>query len=648
MSGQCGVILGGNGARDIVEAKFSLAQNYAANSYSVALSAMNAISALSIPDIDVNSTIDSPLVGLTPFTKPIVPADPALEFVDQGNPPVEPALLQPDLTWSFSSKPTFTATTPTVTIPDKPDPFNRAEPGDPPALTDVTLPTEPAIVIPAVPTLRELALPTLATIDLGSLRTDYTNIWNARPQAASFSLGSTYPTDVTTWYGDTNTRSNTYLATNPANGQTATRILALLTGGTGLTAAVEAQLRDRAYAAEDRAALKGEQEVYDDFAARGFSLPQGILLNRLDAIREQNRDRRAALSREIFVKAAEWEIENLRFGVQQGLALEGLFRQHFLALHDRGEAVAWKIFETGKAIFDAKARLQELELARFRDAMATFEARLKVELSELEVYRAKIEAEKLKGELNQQDLEAYKAALQGVLARVEVYKGQIQAVNAIIQQDQSRVEAYRAQVQAFTSLVEAKDSEWNAFDSAVKAELGRVSIFESLTRAFSEQMKGYETDVRAKQLQEQFKVDWDRLLIERFQAMIQQFTAQLNSEVERVRAGVSIYNGRAQIYSAELGAEGARVAADTRAYELDMRRGELEAELRLKAAQINIEELQKATALLSDNLRSIAQTASQVSAAALAGVSASASLGSTSGMSESIECTTSYQIRSSA
>lgn len=44
---------------------------------------------------------------------------------------------------------------------------------------------------------------------------------------------------------------------------------------------------------------------------------------------------------------------------------------------------------------------------------------------------------------------------------------------------------------------------------------------------------------------------------------------------------------------------------------------ELEAELRLKDAQDNIEELQKATALLNDSLRSIAQTAAQLSAAAM-------------------------------
>ena len=88
-------------------------------------------------------------------------------------------------------------------------------------------------------------------------------------------------------------------------------------GGTGINPAVENQIwqrgRDRLIAEGERA----DSQTLLQFAQRGFSLPSGAMTKLLQANRFQQLQRLQEQSRDVAIRQAELEIENLRFAVDK-------------------------------------------------------------------------------------------------------------------------------------------------------------------------------------------------------------------------------------------------------------------------------------------------------------------------------------------
>lgn len=92
-------------------------------------------------------------------------------------------------------------------------------------------------------------------------------------------------------------------------------------GGTGIPAAVEDQIWERSRAREQLDKDRQADEVVHLFAERGFSLPQGALFGALQDIDFQHSMKVSTHSRDVAIKQAEIEIENIRFAIQQGINL---------------------------------------------------------------------------------------------------------------------------------------------------------------------------------------------------------------------------------------------------------------------------------------------------------------------------------------
>jgi hypothetical protein len=95
----------------------------------------------------------------------------------------------------------------------------------------------------------------------------------------------------------------------------------LAEGGTGMNPQVEDMIwqRDRARVLKD--AARQEEEVINSYAARGFPLPPGAMAAALDRVRADSYDKIAQASRDVAIKQAEIEIENVRFAVEQAIKL---------------------------------------------------------------------------------------------------------------------------------------------------------------------------------------------------------------------------------------------------------------------------------------------------------------------------------------
>lgn len=92
-------------------------------------------------------------------------------------------------------------------------------------------------------------------------------------------------------------------------------------GGTGIPAAVENQIWDRARAREVQEANRMEDEAVTAYAARGFSLPPGALADRTLTVQQDASNKVSTINRDIAIKNIEIEIENIRFAVDQATRL---------------------------------------------------------------------------------------------------------------------------------------------------------------------------------------------------------------------------------------------------------------------------------------------------------------------------------------
>ncbi|MBA4395175.1 MAG: hypothetical protein C0407_16620, partial [Desulfobacca sp.] len=96
----------------------------------------------------------------------------------------------------------------------------------------------------------------------------------------------------------------------------------IINGGTGLPEAVETAIFNRD---QERALLaldEAKARVADDWAKRGFSLPNGLLVESMNNLETEFVNKRLEVSRDISIKQAELEQTNINTAIQFSVALE--------------------------------------------------------------------------------------------------------------------------------------------------------------------------------------------------------------------------------------------------------------------------------------------------------------------------------------
>lgn len=143
-------------------------------------------------------------------------------------------------------------------------------------------------------------------------------------------------------------------------------------GGTGLPVAVENAIWQRGRDKELIDAGRMEQEAIAGVAARGFALPTGALVARLQEVQLAASDKISTYAREVAIKQAEIEIQNIRFAVEQALA-----HRRAVIMGSLEYMRAWMLapdaaLKEASGMVGAKGNL-------FRDSIAYYEVMLRAE-----------------------------------------------------------------------------------------------------------------------------------------------------------------------------------------------------------------------------------------------------------------------------
>lgn len=309
--------------------------------FGVAIDALQELGDLRLSPIGVNAhfNVDE---NWWRVLRPVAPTEPTMVFDPNMEAVPQPPTSDTGPNPNFVAPPTFTATAPSVPVRQAPGPLEAEPPEGPPALDPIDMPTDIEDE-PPLPVLLPLDIPALPTL------TPFTGV---RPQFSVAIPQNTFGFEAQNY-------------TSALLDKIKARIGVMIDGQPGLPAAAARAMKDRAFSTIDQQALRAEQEAVEEFASRGWSEPDGVLRRKLAEARQNNQNQRGVLARDIYLKDVDIAIEDLRFAVAQGVALEGQLMSNFLGTQQLALEGAKATIQVAIDVANAEIAVANLELQLF-------------------------------------------------------------------------------------------------------------------------------------------------------------------------------------------------------------------------------------------------------------------------------------------
>lgn len=623
MSGSCPTITGPSTATTTVENGWSF---YSAQADSLVRSATAIaddlaeldLATMNVGDVSLNLPEDIDLPGALP--SPAVP-DLTADNPDYDTKPVAPgtAIGQADTI----APPDFTDTPPDMDV------------GAAPVKPAITLPVAPYLPdrdvpdytdpgSPELPSFKDIIIPVIEDLDIA----DFTKV-------APDSTGLVAPGDQFT-YQDT-AFSSTFVDNVQA------QINTWITGSErlGLADTVWDQLWEDQRTKELEGTMREISKITQDWATRGFGeLPIGPRDAAIRNVRMEQLKKEADIGRGITVKAAEMEVDQLRFAVERGIALTQVLTQTHHNDMSRAFAVAQYTLQAGIDLFNAAVSLHDVKLKGYQIEASAWATTIDGKVKKLEVIRLKLEAQRLTGDANKNDLDLYLGQWQGVKNSIDAYTGQVNAVNVTLDGDRTKLQLYSeklkglseqtkmyvADVDAFRSIAGVKETQSRAFESAVRAHLGQIEGIKS------------QNDVaiqNARLVNEGAKTEADI-----FGTNMRGWGEGLRAQSDKLRAEAAVFDGQTRLYEANSRHQSNQVNAQVARYNAAVQSGRQAADIALKRMEMDLGQLGRIQALEVNGKQVSAQLYGQLGAATMSAVNLGANI--TASDSDSRSCSTSY------
>lgn len=588
---------------EIVTSSFALAQTYANDAKTELASFTQALNNSIYAPPTISATWTSLAEPLMEYPDP-PPTLPPIEFAA----PTEPAafaITEPTITID-----SFAEIAPTTTFPSAPTASFGAVPTVPSA-ADVALPTMGALSFPSVPTYLALDIPTFGGVDLHEAwLTKFDTIPTltlVAPTPYSYAPGAEYASALLT-------------------GLKAV-LTARLTGGTGLAPAVEQALWDRARSRETQIGLANEAEIMRNSEAMGFMLPTGVLAAQLREAQQAYYDKLSGLSRDISIKQAELEQENLKQTIAAGMDLEGKLIDYSFKLEQLAFESAKTAAENAIQSYNAQVEQYKALLSVYQVYADAYKTIISAELAKVEAYKAQMQAELSKAEVNKALVEQYKATIEAQMSYVEIYKAEIGGAQALVQLEQLKIAAAGEQIKAYVAKVNGFTAEVEGYKAGVDAEVSKLEVYKTKAGVFASTVSA--------------QADVARLELGRYQALAQVksmewdgYKAKADAERSRMTALAAQSSALMDGYKASAATIEATAGIKTKVWETKIKDYEAGQQIILQSAKLNNDAMQFSHASLLDASKVGAQVYAQLTSSAYSMIHATA--GVTSGATNSV------------
>ena len=416
-----------------------------------------------------------------------------------------------------------------------------------------------------------------------------------------------------------------------------TKLKELWTGGTGMPAEIEAAMWERAASREDTSIARDVSAATIEFAAKGFTMPPGMLTARIDAIRNEGQIKKLGLGREMAIKLTESQIENVRFACTTSIAAENVLVGIWDNEAKRRLDVAKISMESQISFFGAQVNLFNANQAAYAAETTVFKAKLDAATAKLSTYKAQIEGESLKGQVNAQMVQIYTEQFKALSVKAEVYKTVMQG--AALQGDviKGKIEAYKVEVEAFATELNSDKVRFDIYDAQVRGELGKAQLLDTQVKAYAAYLsgEGMKIDMAAKN--NQSRIAKNEMLVKEYATNVEKDKALMQAQSAAVSANAEAHKVNMSRFTAQAGVEQEGVKLKIQASESAMARSLQLYEIEIKKYSSDLEQALRVSATQLESMKAAGQIASTLAAGAMAGISISSGVqGSAStGFSES-------------
>ena len=584
--------------------------------YNTAIAGLNAIGNIELAPFEFSVSFDFD-GQLTPFQRPQRPDIDPGEFalVAPAAPGAAPGFTGVPLT--FTTAPELGVAPPTLTFTPRPDAPNIPLPIAPPPPGELVMPVAPDYALPPVPTFEQLNLPSVPSITIPQFEGErpvwvdppFNESWTFQPEAYESVL-----------------LDRLVAAIDP-----------MLRADPALPAHIEEAIFQRGRSRIEVEVERGVEQAFAEFANRGFSEPPGQLAGRISGIRQAGQNQVAEVARDTAIRQFEATLENLRFAVVQGAALEGVFA----GLHQADQQVALQAAtfarESAIAVLNARITVFNARQQAYATDAQVLGERIRASLAVIELYRAQIEGELAKGQVNEQRVRLYEGLLRGVEVMANFYRQQVEAVKVQSDVDRTVVDRFKAEVDAYDSRWRAHVAEWQGYSASIEGEGKRADLYRTLVDAHGKNVDAWAAGNRFRIDGERLRMDQHSQQLRAWEGGLQRFTALLEGERARLAAVAGKADASARIYTADAAVEAASSAATDRSFELGLRAAQADVDTQLRGAELQITQLKglidQAIAIADAKMRVAAQLAASTMSAVGYSASVSSSRGKSSGCS---------------
>lgn len=379
-------------------------------------------------------------------------------------------------------------------------------------------------------------------------------------------------------------------------------------------------------------------EINTDFAARGFMLPVGAQIGRIDQARQKALIATNTLSREQTIQHSKDQIENVRFHVQQGIAFESMRGGWYQQAVDRALDAAKYSFESVLHIFKAEIELLNGRISLFNTQATVYNIEVQAEVAQLEVAKTEIEAQKLISDINKDTVAIYNANVRAAENKASIYKMNVDAAVAELEPARLYLDKFGKDIDKFGHQIREADSVFTRYKTEAEVKGIEVNAFSASASAFSSIVAGYKANIDAKAVANQSIIDNNKNLSEIFSANIESFTTTSQSKIAELKSRVDIFNSEVQRYKESADVETAILDNTVAQHSNQIAYSQQAVDAEVKRSELTVSNSISNVKMATDRFTSAAQVNAGIAAAAMS----AAHVGMTESYGRSKGCTDTY------
>lgn len=286
----------------------------------------------------------------------------------------------------------------------------------------------------------------------------------------------------------------------------------------GVQQQIEQQSIDTVFDRENRVTQSEIKAVYQDWAARGFSMPQGAMAKRVDYVRTQGNLRASEASRALVVEAFKEKIQEVRLIFDRCLDIEQRLYDRFMQKKKHELDVVQLKFDFAKMRLTELREAFQIRMDATKYFMETYKYYIEMTIKKMETIRIQLEYADFEMKIRQFDIDLYKQKVEAIMANVEIYKTMIDAVKLKVDAIKTQFDLYKTEMDGFSTESNFEKIKVDLYGTQVQSEGQRLSLFETMAKNYAASVQGLSAKADVKNKQQGLKLDAAKIDLQRYQS----------------------------------------------------------------------------------------------------------------------------------